>query len=114
LSHWLGRLPPCYGANAGRPGVIGQIGNGPFGNSYHRESPKESLFEDTSSLIAIVETTVGCGFICGVGHMGYDTGSTTGWDARRMTHNTMMNVAYYDGHVKAHGRQFMPQEFGVD
>ena len=30
-------------ANAG-PGVIGQIGNGPFGKSWHRAAPKEPSF----------------------------------------------------------------------
>lgn len=103
-----------YGANAGRPAVIGQIGNGPFGNAYHRESPKESLFRDVSTLIAIAETSYWCSFICGVGHMGADSGSTTGWDARRLSHNDGMNLAYYDGHAKYHGRQFRPEEFGID
>lgn len=103
-----------YAANAGRPGVIGQIGNGPFGNSYHRESPRESVFRDVANLITVVETTVGCNFICGVGHMGTDSGSQTGWDARRLTHNDGMNVGYYDGHAKWHGRQFRAEEFGVD
>ena len=103
-----------YGANAGRPGQIGQIGNGPFGNSWHRDSPKESRFQDVSGLVAIVETTVHCHMVCGVGHMGADTGSTSGWDARRTDHNDGMNVAYYDGHVKAHRREFRPQEMGVD
>ena len=103
-----------YGANAGRPGVLGQIGNGPFGNSWHRPAPKESRFQDVSNLIAIVETAVHCHMICGVGHMGSDTGSTEGWDARRLSHNNGMNVAYYDGHVKWHGRQFRREELGVD
>jgi len=103
-----------YGANAGRPGVIGQIGNGPFGNSWHRRPPKESVFKSPAELIAIVETAVHCHMICGVGHMGSDTGSTTGWDARRFDHNDGMNCGYYDGHVKFHKRQFQPQEFGVD
>lgn len=103
-----------YACNCGRPGVIGQIGNGPFGNAYHRAAPKESLFQDVSNLVAIVESVPGCGLFCGVGHAGTDSGSTTGWDSRRTQHNDGMNVAYYDGHVKFHRRTFMPAEFGVD
>jgi prepilin-type N-terminal cleavage/methylation domain-containing protein/prepilin-type processing-associated H-X9-DG protein len=103
-----------YAANAGRPGVIGQIGNGPFGNSNHRESPHEDRFKDVSNLVTIVESQTWCGMFCGVGHAGSDSGSQTGWDARRTDHNDQMNVAYYDGHVKSHGRTFRPQEFGVD
>jgi prepilin-type N-terminal cleavage/methylation domain-containing protein/prepilin-type processing-associated H-X9-DG protein len=103
-----------YAANAGRPGVIGQIGNGPFGNSWHRESPKESRFQDVSNLLAIMESQVHCHMWCGVGHAGADSGSTTGWDTRRVDHNDGMNCAYYDGHVKYHQRIFRPEEFGVD
>jgi len=97
-----------YAANAGRPGVLGQIGNGPFGNSWHRESPKESVFQDVSGLLAIVESTVSCHMFCGVAHAG------AYWDNRRFTHNGGMNVAYYDGHVKFHKTEFRPEEFGVD
>lgn len=103
-----------YGANCGRPGVIGQIGNGPFGNTNHRESPKESRFKDVANLISIAETRYWCGMFCGVGHAGADSGSTTGWDARRTDHNDGMNVGYYDGHVKFHKRTFQRQEWGVD
>jgi prepilin-type N-terminal cleavage/methylation domain-containing protein/prepilin-type processing-associated H-X9-DG protein len=103
-----------YGANAGRPGVIGQIGNGPFGNAYHRDSPKDSVFQRPAETIAIVETATNCHMICGVGHMGAATGSTTGWDARRMQHNDGMNCAYVDGHVKFHKSQFQAAELGVD
>ncbi len=103
-----------YACNAGRPGELGQIGNGPFGNSWHRQSPKESTFQDVSGLIAILESAPNCHMFCGVGHAGADTGSTTGWDNRRFSHNDGMNVAYYDGHVKFHKRQFTRQEFGVD
>jgi prepilin-type processing-associated H-X9-DG protein/prepilin-type N-terminal cleavage/methylation domain-containing protein len=103
-----------YACNSGRPGVIGQIGNGPFGNAYHRAGPKASLFKNTSTLIAIVEATQGCGLFCGVGHAGTDSGSQTGWDNRRTTHNNRMNVGYYDGHVASHVRQFKADEFGID
>jgi len=103
-----------YAANAGRPGVIGQIGNGPFGNSWHRAGPKASVFKSTSTLIAILESDNGCHMFCGVGHAGADSGSQTGWDRRRTDHNNMMNVAYYDGHVASHVRQFKAAEFGVD
>jgi len=103
-----------YAANAGRPGVIGQIGNGPFGNSWHREAPKESVFQDVANLIAICESAVHCHMFCGVGHAGAASGSTTGWDSRRFSHNDGMNVAYYDGHVKFHKRDFTAAEFGVD
>jgi prepilin-type N-terminal cleavage/methylation domain-containing protein/prepilin-type processing-associated H-X9-DG protein len=103
-----------YAANAGRPGVIGQIGNGPVGHSWHRAGPKESVFGDVATLIAILESDNGCGMFCGVGHAGADSGSTTGWDRRRTSHNDGMNVAYYDGHVKFHKRTFLPAEFGVD
>lgn len=103
-----------YACNSGRPGVIGQIGNGPFGNSWHRAGPKESTFQDVANLIAITESDSGCGMWCGVGHAGYDSGSTTGWDRRRTQHNDGMNVAYYDGHVKFHKRTFLPAEFGID
>jgi prepilin-type N-terminal cleavage/methylation domain-containing protein/prepilin-type processing-associated H-X9-DG protein len=103
-----------YACNAGRPGVIGQIGNGPFGNSWHRNSPKDSTFQHAAETIAIVESDNGCDMFCGVGHAGTDSGSTTGWDRRRTQHNDGMNVAYYDGHVKFHQRTFLPAEFGVD
>jgi len=109
-----GRNLGGYAANAGRPGVLGQIGNGPFGNSWHRPPPKESKFTDVSRLIAIVETQWTCHMICGVGHMGAENGAELGWDSRRLDHNDGMNVAYYDGHVKHHGRQFQREEFGVD
>ena len=103
-----------YAANAGRPGQIGQIGNGPFGNSWHRNSPKESVFQDVSGLLAIVESNVHCHMFCGVGHAGLESGSTNDWDQRRFTHNGGMNVAYYDGHVKFHKKDFRREEFGVD
>jgi len=103
-----------YGANAGRPGVIGQIGNGPFGNSWHRNSPKDSTFQRSAETVAITETSLNCLMTCGVGHMGTDSGSTTGWDSRRTQHNDGMNVAYHDGHVKFHKRTFLPAEMGVD
>jgi len=104
-----------YGCNSGRPGVLGQIGNGPFGNSWHRPAPRASNFKNTSTLVAIIEVTPGnCGMVCGVGHAGADSGSTTGWDARRTDHNNRMNVAYYDGHVDSHIRLFKATEFGVD
>jgi prepilin-type N-terminal cleavage/methylation domain-containing protein/prepilin-type processing-associated H-X9-DG protein len=108
-----------YACNSGRPGELGQIGNGPFGNSWHRAAPKASAFKNTSSLIAIVESinadvNNACGMFCGVGHAGTESGSTIGWDARRTDHNQRMNVAYYDGHVEGHARQFKASEFGVD
>ncbi len=103
-----------YACNSGRPGVIGQIGNGPFGNSNHRAAPKASTFKHPSALIAIVESANHCGLFCGVGHAGTDSGSQTGWDARRTVHNERMNVGYYDGHVTGHVRQFKPDEFGTD
>lgn len=103
-----------YACNSGRPGVIGQIGNGPFGNSWHRAGPKSSVFKTTSGLVAIVESDNGCGMFCGVGHAGTDSGSTTGWDRRQTRHNNRMNVGYYDGHVEGHARQFKASEFGVD
>ncbi len=103
-----------YAINAGRPNVIGQMGNGPAGNADHRGSPKESRFGDVAQLISVVESVYWCGMICGVGHMGSDSGSTNGWDARRTDHNDGMNVGYYDGHVKFHKRTFTPQDFGVD
>ena len=111
---YLGQQLGGYGANAGRPGQIGQIGNGPFGNSWHRNSPKDSVFNHSAETVAIVETQLHCHMVCGVGHMGSDSGSTNGWDARRTDHNDGMNCAYHDGHVKFHKRQFQPQEFGVD
>jgi prepilin-type N-terminal cleavage/methylation domain-containing protein/prepilin-type processing-associated H-X9-DG protein len=110
FSGWRGG----YACNAGKPGVIGQIGNGPFGNSWNRVAPNESTFQDVSSLVAIVESVTTCDMFCGVGHAGTDSGSTTGWDARRTDHNGQMNVAFYDGHVKSHQRTFLPQEFGVN
>lgn len=104
-----------YSANAGRPGVIGQIGNGPFGNSWHRDSPTDSTFQTVSTLVAVVETDNGCGMICGVGHMGTISGSQTGWDRRRHSHNEGMNVGYYDGHVKwVKQNTFKAADFGVD
>ena len=103
-----------YACNSGRPGVIGQIGNGPFGNSWHRGGPKEGTFKATSELIAILESTSNCGLFCGVGHAGTDSGSTTGWDNRRTTHNNQMNVGWFDGHVTNHQRNFKASEFGVD
>ncbi|PIY43611.1 MAG: hypothetical protein COZ06_22510 [Armatimonadetes bacterium CG_4_10_14_3_um_filter_66_18] len=111
----LGQNLGGYAANAGRPNVMGQIGNGPFGNSWRRNSPEESVFKDTSGLVAIVESRTRCHTFCGVGHAGTDSGSTIGgWDSRRTDHNERMNVAFYDGHVKTHQRTFRPQEFGVD
>jgi prepilin-type N-terminal cleavage/methylation domain-containing protein/prepilin-type processing-associated H-X9-DG protein len=103
-----------YAANAGRPGVLGQIGNGPFGNSWHRQSPKESLFQDSARLISIMETDSYCIMSCGVGHMGADWGSTEPtWDRRRRQHNDGMNCAYYDGHVKF-VKTATAADFGVD
>jgi prepilin-type N-terminal cleavage/methylation domain-containing protein/prepilin-type processing-associated H-X9-DG protein len=108
-----------YACNSGRPGQLGQIGNGPFGNSWHRAAPKSTSFKNTSGLIAIVESVNAdvnnaCGMFCGVGHAGTDSGSAIGWDARRTEHNNRMNVAYYDGHCDSHVRQFKASEFGVD
>jgi len=104
-----------YAANAGRPGVIGQIGNSPFGNSWHRAGPKESVFKHPSSTIAVSEcNTAHCLMGCGVGHAGAENGSTNGWDIRRLDHNEMMNIGWYDGHVKIHGRLFKREEWGQD
>ncbi|NLC56217.1 MAG: DUF1559 domain-containing protein [Armatimonadetes bacterium] len=103
-----------YACNAGRPGELGQIGNGPFGNSWHRPSPSEAIFQNPAETIMVLESTTNCGMFCGVGHAGADTGSTMGWDNRRFSHNDTMNVLYLDGHVKAHGKQFRREEFGVD
>jgi len=104
-----------YACNAGRPGQVGNIGNGPFGNSWHRDSPNEDLFQNVSGLIAIVETDNGCGMTCGVGHMGMDSGSDRNWDRRRHDHNEGMNVAYYDGHAKwKKAHTFVKEDFGVD
>lgn len=64
--------------------------------------------------IAIVETAPNCHMVCDVGHMGSDTESTTGWDARRFDHNDGMNCGYSDGHVKDHKRQFTAAEMGTN
>jgi prepilin-type N-terminal cleavage/methylation domain-containing protein/prepilin-type processing-associated H-X9-DG protein len=100
-----------YGLNCGREGVIGQIGPGPGGNSYHRVV-KDAVIKYPAETILVAECVYWCGMYCGVGHAGADTGSTTGWDARRVDHNDGMNVAWTDGHVKYHKRQFRPEEWG--
>lgn len=94
--------------------MIGQIGNGPFGKSWHRAAPKEAVFQDVAGLIVICESVTNCHMSCGVGHAGSGAGSTTGWHSRRFTHDDGMNVAYYDGHVKFHKKDFSAREFGVD
>ncbi|MBC7287116.1 MAG: hypothetical protein H5T86_03540 [Armatimonadetes bacterium] len=100
-----------YALNCGRPGVIGQLGPGPGGNSNHRTVNEEDIKFPANTLL-ILESTAGCANYCGVGHAGAENGSTTGWDARRLDHNDGMNVAYCDGHVKWHGRMFQREEFG--
>ncbi|MFQ6099565.1 MAG: H-X9-DG-CTERM domain-containing protein, partial [Armatimonadota bacterium] len=108
----LGGRHGGYAANAGRPGVIGQIGNGPFGNSSHRNVKLDAVREPANT-IAVLESRHWCAMFCGVGHAGADTGSTTGWDAREYRHNDGMNVLWTDGHVKWHGKTFRREEFGT-
>lgn len=105
-----------YAINSGRydPAFNPQAGDGPAGNSTWRESPKDAQFQRSAETVLIVETNPACRMICGVGHMGSDSGSAIGWDARRTTHNDGMNVTYCDGHVKWHKRTFQVAEFRID